>query len=303
VRCNDCVIGRAVIALGLLSLACVAGTGANPERPLTLAYANDGRGSLDVFVVSVPSQTSARRLTSSPRDEFSPAWSPDGRRIAYRVNPPRSDEGDIWTMRADGTRKKNLTRSARVADWSPSWTPDGKLISYFSTAGGGGDVWVMRPDGSRKQNVTRNGTLNEYATWSPDGRQLAFNSNRDGRQFEIYRSAANGSGQRNLTRHPAQDQWPAWSPDGGLIAFMSERDGSQDVFVMRPDGSETRNLTATSALDESHPAWMPDGRLSFARHGETGPIDLWALDLPTGAATRLPTSAQTVFVFSWKPSR
>ena len=64
------------------------------------------------------------------------SWSPDGRRIVYRVNPPRSDEGDVWVMRADGSRKTNLTRSPAVADWSPSWSPDGSRIAYFSTAGG-----------------------------------------------------------------------------------------------------------------------------------------------------------------------
>jgi TolB protein len=174
-------------------------------------------------------------------------------------------------MRADGTGKRNLTRTPRVADWSPASSPDGTRIAFFSAM----DVWIMRSDGTARRNVTRNGALNEYPTWSPDGRNLAFNSHRDG-QYEIYRATASGSRQRNLTRDPAQDQWPAWSPDGRHIAFMSDRDGSEDVLVMRADGSDVRNVTHTPALGESHPTWMPDGRLSFTRHGETGPIELWA---------------------------
>jgi Tol biopolymer transport system component len=208
---------RVLAVAGFALLAAAGSAGAKADPPTALAYASDARGSLDVYVVAAGSNARPRRRTASGRDEFSPAWSPDGRWIAYRVNPQRSDVGEIWVMRADGTRKRNLTRSRNVADWSPSWSPDGRLIAYFSTAGGGGDVWVMRTDGSGKRNVTRDGRLNEYPTWSPDGRRLAFNSHRDG-QFEIYATGIDGSRQVNLTRNPAQDQWPAWLPDGTLIA-------------------------------------------------------------------------------------
>jgi len=291
-----------IFALVVVTLGGTADSEGSPggSPSLVLAYADDSRGSLDIYVVSLGREV-PRRLTALRRDEFSPSWSPDGDRIAYRVNPARSDEGDIWTMRANGKDKRNLTRSPNVADWSPSWSPDGTSIAYFSTAGGGGDIWIMRADGRDKRNVTRNGALNEYPTWSPEGRRLAFNSHRNG-QFEIYSTATDGSRQRNLTRHPARDQWPAWSPDGSRIAFMSERDGSEDVFVMRADGSSVRNLTGTPTLDESHPTWMPDGRLSFTRHGEIGPIELWAIEEKGSDAHRLAASVQTVFVFSWKPS-
>ena len=281
-------------------VAAGGGTGAAKEGELVLAYASDPAGSLDLFVAAI-GDASPRRVAGSRRDDFSPSWSPDGRRIAYRVNPLRSDAGDIWIVRADGTGARNVTRTPRVAEWSPAFSPDGKRIAYYSSASGqGGDVWVMRPDGTDRRNVTRNGQLNEYPTWSPNGRNLAFNSYRDG-QFEVYRATANGSRQRNLTRNPAHDKWPAWSPNGHHIAFVSERDGRDDVFVMRADGSGVVNLTRTSALEETHPAWMPDGRLSFIRYGETGPIELWTVQVDGTDARRLDTIVEPVFVFAWKP--
>ena len=70
---------------------------------------------------------------------------------------------------------------------------------------------------------------------------------------------------------------------------------------MRPDGTALRNLTRTPTLEESHPTWMPDGRLSFTRHGKTGPIELWAVDADGSDAIRLDTSAEPVFAFAWKP--
>ena len=295
-RCTSGMSIRMVFLLALVLVTASAATGGTAKDAIpTLAYAGDTAGSLDLFVTAAAGPI-ARRLTASPRNEFSPSWSPDGRRIAYRVNPPRGDTGDIWVMRADGSGKRNLTRTPGIADWSPAFSPDGTRIAFFSAM----DVWIMRSDGTARRNVTRNGALNEYPTWSPNGRHLAFNSHRDG-QFEVYRSTASGMRQRNLTRDPANDKWPAWSPDGRHIAFASDRAGSDDVFVMRADGSDVRNLTRTVELEESHPAWMPDGRLSYSRHGQTGPIELWAIDADGSNARRLDTPAEPVFVFAWKP--
>ena len=187
-----------------------------------------------------------------------------GKLVAYRNNPPRSDESDIMVVAAAGGKPRNLTNSPGVADWSPAWSPDGRSIAFFSMRAGGRDLWVMRPDGSGKRRLTRDASLNEYPTWSPDGRSIAFQTARDG-EFEIYVMSSDGRRQRNLSRHPSRDQWAAWSPDGTWIAFMSMRDGSDDVFVMRPDGSGVRNLTRTADLEESHPSWSPTGELTFTR--------------------------------------
>jgi Tol biopolymer transport system component len=79
---------------------------------------------------------------------------------------------------------------------------------------------------------------------------------------------------------------------------MSDRDGGEDVFVMRRDGSAVRNVTRTPALEESHPQWAPDGRLTFTRHGETGPIELVIADRDGTGARKVATGAEPVFVYS-----
>ncbi len=68
---------------------------------------------------------------------------------------------------------------------------------------------------------------------------------------------------------------------------------------MRPDGSGVRNVTRTPDLYESHPAWTPDGRLSFTRHGESGPIDIVVADADGTNARTLQTDAEPVFTFDW----
>ena len=265
--------------------------------PGTVAYSaevGDGAG-LDVLVRSGGARP--RRLTSGKVDEFSPSWAPDGRWLAYRVNPPRGDEGDIWTMRRDGARKRNLTGSPGVADWSPAVSPDGRSIAFMSSRDGAHELWLMDSDGGRPRQLTRAGELSEYPSWSPDGGSLAYGANRSG-NFEIARIGADGSDEQLLTDDAGRDQWPAWSPDGARIAFMSDRDGGEDVFVMRADGTGVRNVTRTPDLFETHPAWTADGRLTYYQHAE-GPVHVRVDALDAGKDHSLPIDG--TFVFDWTP--
>ena len=277
----------------VLLIAMLAGGAAAQTPSWRLAYATESvnRPGLDVYLASVPNGKPRRIAGVAGRDEFSPAWSPNGKLIAYRRNPPRGDESDIMVVAASGGRPRNLTNSPGVADWSPAWSPDGRSIAFFSMRAGGRDIWVMRQDGGQKRRLTRDGSLNEYPTWSPKGRTIAFQSTRDG-EFEIYAMASDGRRQRNLTRHPSEDKWAAWSPDGNWIAFVSTRAGSEDVFLMRPDGTRVRNVTRTPRLQESHPSWSPSGELTFSRHGDSGPIELWSIRMGVGDARRLDTAAE-----------
>ena len=287
------------IATVALTLAVGASTAAGPPK-LRLAYAAEaqGRRGLDVYVAVVPGGRPRLVAGVAGRDDFSPAWSPDGKLVAYRLNPVRGDESDIMVVPASGGRPRNLTRSPGVADWSPAWSPDGRSIAFFSARSGGRDIWTMSPDGTDRRRLTTDAGLNEYPAWSPDGTRIAFQTARLG-EFEIFVMSSDGREQTNLTRHPGRDQWAAWSPDGAWIAFMSTRAGSEDVFVIRPDGTDARNLTRTPGLQESHPSWTPAGQLTFTRHAETGPISLWAVK--GDRARRLKTVAEPVFAYDWAP--
>src|SRR5215218_5275068 len=186
-------MSRAVAVVVALAVGTVpAAVSAPSPVPGRLAFASGrAHGDFDIYVAGGDGARPVR-VTSQRRDEFSPSWSPDGARIAVRVNPLRGDAGDIWVMNADGSGKRNLTRTPGNAEWSPSWSPDGALIAYFSAEDGAGDVWVMHPDGSARRNLTRGvTTLNEYPTWSPDGSRIAFNAHPG--NFEIYAMNADGS--------------------------------------------------------------------------------------------------------------
>ena len=92
-----------------------------------------------------------------------PAWSPDGRQIAFLRS------GAIYVMNADGTRQRRLARGS-----APAWSPDGRRIVFVREQGGDAEIYVMNADGSGQRNLTRNAADEDDPAWSPDGRRIAF---------------------------------------------------------------------------------------------------------------------------------
>jgi TolB protein len=187
----------------------------------------------------------------------SPAWSPDGQRIAFMSN--RGGNEDIFVVNVDGAGMVNVTQS-RGTDRTPVWSPDGRRIAFRSDRDGNGEVYAMNADGSGLQRLTRNPASDGGPVWSPDGRKILFERFRHGNS-DIWVMNRDGSGQRNLTpdvrpARIARDSSPAWSPAGRLIAFVSERDNTRKVYVMTAAGGES------GALGEFVDEFFPVGRIS-----------------------------------------
>lgn len=198
----------------------------SPDRS-TLVYVSRGDEDWDLFAVGLGGGQAVNLTHSADDDERDPAWSPDGRRIAF-------SRGPHWEVITDATDPQE---SRRLQDT---------------------DTYAMAADGSGAVNLTNHPDIDRGPTWSPDGRRLAFTSNREG-SFAVYTMAAEGGQVRRLTHSDETEADPAWSPDGSLIAFWRGVYPASDLYVVAADGSRERRLTNTPQVREVTPCWSPDG--------------------------------------------
>jgi Tol biopolymer transport system component len=209
----------------------------------------------DVSNGADPGETT--RITAYTPPLSGPAWSPDGKQIAY------SDGSDIWVMDAVlGATPVNLALDTGDALTEPDWSPDGSKIAYTALTSGNFEVFTMdATDGNPKVNVTQNPTAADASpSWSPDGTKLAFMSRRHDPAGDIYTTLADGTGTpfRVETNPAVEDTAPSWSPDGSKIAYSS----NHRVVVAHTDGSG--DPVSVGFGNDDNPAW---GRVPPKCHG------------------------------------
>ena len=193
-----------------------------------------------------------RRLPQLTETDEEPAWSPDGRRLAFTGN--RRCFGCIWpyTVRSDGTGLRRVLR--QEARW-PAWSPTGTIAFVNDDDRMGRRVglrdglYTVRPARSRlRQLFARRWGPLQQPDWSPDGRRIAFHARN-----HIFTLRADGRALRRLTdgRDPRGQGSTdtAWSPDGKYIAFIRDN----DLYVMRADGRGVRRVVDAPDPDPAHP--------------------------------------------------
>jgi TolB protein len=242
--------------------------------------------SQDIYVVNVDG-TGLKKLTRNRPGtdcdtgafcDHSPAWSPDGRWIAFaRETGPFVDDlvqnFGLFVMTAHGGHLRRLTQKASPAlgeDGEPQWSPDGERIVFerFNVRGalpdGSVALWVLDlPTGTERRITPFNLEAGDTPDWSPDGSKILFHDNHlnvPGLPANLWTVRPDGTHLTQLTSLTGNRQYlgSSWSPDGRKIVAgrRPETAGNADIFVLHADGTHPRNIT-NSTLYDSYPDWGP----------------------------------------------
>ncbi|MHB8501559.1 MAG: protein kinase domain-containing protein [Candidatus Acidiferrales bacterium] len=260
-------------------------TGPGPDaypsvsRDGTIAFLNSrSRNSLLLHSLADDASTT---LGNDVSRLWAPAFSPDGKDIAYSRGEP-DGSWHVWIIPASGGAARQLS-SGNVPEIYPRFTPDGSSI-YFCTFGKEPlSIWQMATKGGPATQLTPpNAGSDSYGDVSPDGRSLAF-ARTENNVSHIYITSTDGSGAARRVLD-APGTVPRWSPDGKWISFSPNRGFSSGVFIVHPDGTGLRRLTENGGWA----VWWPDGeQIGFQLTGADGNARIQVFSLKTGETRTL----------------
>jgi Tol biopolymer transport system component len=265
-----------VLAIFLsLLYSCDSGVDYMKDLGPKIAFASDRDGNNEIYVMNADG-SGQKNLTNNPPDDNSPAWSPDGSKIAFVSNRAGNKFFEIYVMNADGSGVKQLTtntaadsRNNFAADICPAWSPDGTKIAFCRWSASVWEIFLMSVDGNGQQQITSSGADCYYPTWSPDGGEIAYyNWSTTENNWKIFVINTTTRVASRLTNNASDfdEEYPSWSPDGNKIAFISGNGGSFKIYLMNANGTgQPINLTNTR-YNDYWPTWSPDSsKIAFER--------------------------------------
>ena len=235
-------------------------------------------------------------VVASNEPIISPAWSPDGTRLAYVSFEGKKPVVYVQSLVTGG-------RQAVANFWgsnsAPAWSPDGRRLAVVLTKDGGSQIYLISADGSgAPQRLTHSSAIDTEPNFSPDGQLLLFTSDRGGSP-QIYGMSARGGDVRRLTFEGTYNVSPRFSPDGKSFTFIQRNGGRFNVAIQDLATRQVQVLT-DGAVDES-PSFAPNGRLILYASGAKGRGILAAVSNDGRVKQRLMESTGDVREPAWGP--
>ncbi|MFO1326646.1 MAG: Tol-Pal system beta propeller repeat protein TolB [Rubrivivax sp.] len=229
---------------------------------------------------------------------ISPAWSPDGRELAYVSF--ETQKAVVWVQNVMTGERRQLA-NFRGSNSAPAWSPDGRELVVTLSTTGIAQLFVLPREGGTPRRLTSSNAIDTEACYSPDGRLIYFVSDRGGGP-QIYRVAASGGNPERVTFNGAHNISPAVSPDGRLLAYVARQGGGAfKLALLELDGSGGAPRLLTDTNDDESPSFAPNGRLIVYTTREARRDVLMTTTLDGKIKTRLVSTGADMLEPAWGP--
>ncbi|MED5618388.1 Tol-Pal system beta propeller repeat protein TolB [Ideonella sp. BN130291] len=232
---------------------------------------------------------------ASPEPIISPAWSPDGRELAYVSF--ETQKAVVWVQDVSSGQRRPIA-NFRGSNSAPAWSPDGSQLALTLTREGGSQLYLMSREGGTPRRITHSSGIDTEPVFSPDGKQIFFVSDRGGGP-QIYRMPAGGGNAERVTFSGSYNISPSISPDGRLLAYIARQGNSFKLATMDLGSGTTTQLTDTT--DDESPSFAPNGKLLIYATRAGGRDVLMTTTLDGKIKTRLLSSGLDVREPVWGP--